>query len=524
MDEHRLHAERIGHQAGVLAAGAAEAGQCIVGHVMAALHRDLLDGVGHVANCDLDEALGHRFRCGPAARCCANLIRQRCEACAHGVEVERLVAAFAEQAREVLRLDLAKHDVAVGDRQRAAAAVAGGPRIGAGAVRADAVAGAVEVQDRAAAGGYRVDAHHRRAHAHTGDLGLEHALELAGKMRDVGRGAAHVEADHALEAGQPAGAHHADDAAGGAGQDAILALEGACIGQTTAGLHELQIHARQLAGHLVDVAAQDGRQVGVHHSRVAARHQLHEGADLVRHGHLGEADLARDTACRRLVLRVAVAVHEDDGDRTQAAPEGLLESGAGGGFIQRLDDLAMRPHALVDFDHLAIQQFGQHDVAVEQARPVLVGDAQRVAEAPGDCQHGGLALAFEQRVGGDRRAHLDGFHLRHRYRLILRDAQQVANAGHGRVAVLFGVLGQQLVGEQLPVGPARHDVGEGAAAIDPELVQPPCRRNQNTYCSPAARLFWRKCMTIESWTITCTASRSCAKSNAPPLRNSNPEA
>jgi hypothetical protein len=87
--------------------------------------------------------------------------------------VERLVAVRAEHAGEVVRLDLAEHHVGIGDRQRPAAAVAGRARVGAGALGPDAKARAVEMQDRAAAGGHRVDAHHRRAHAHAGDLGLE---------------------------------------------------------------------------------------------------------------------------------------------------------------------------------------------------------------------------------------------------------------------------------------------------------------------------------------------------------------
>jgi hypothetical protein len=37
------------------------------------------------------------------------------------------------------------------------------------------------MQDRPAAGGDGVDAHHRRAHAHARDLGVEGALELAGE-------------------------------------------------------------------------------------------------------------------------------------------------------------------------------------------------------------------------------------------------------------------------------------------------------------------------------------------------------
>ncbi len=41
----------------------------------------------------------------------------------------------------------------------------------------------------------------------------------------------------------------------------------------------------------------------------------------------------------------------------------------------------MRADALLRLHHRAIEQFGQHDVAVKQARAVLVGNAQRIAES-----------------------------------------------------------------------------------------------------------------------------------------------
>ena len=62
VDQHLGHAERVGHEAGVLAAGAAEAVQRIAGDVVAALHRDFLDRIGHVLDRDLDEAVGDLFR------------------------------------------------------------------------------------------------------------------------------------------------------------------------------------------------------------------------------------------------------------------------------------------------------------------------------------------------------------------------------------------------------------------------------------------------------------------------------
>ena len=121
---------------------------------------------------------------------------------AHDVGVQRLVLARAEDRREEIGLQLAEHDIGVGDGERAAAAVAGGAGIGAGRIRAGAEASGLEVQDRAAAGRDGVDAHHRRADAHAGDLGVEGALIVAVIMGDVGRGAAHVEADDLVEAGE----------------------------------------------------------------------------------------------------------------------------------------------------------------------------------------------------------------------------------------------------------------------------------------------------------------------------------
>ena len=81
------------------------------------------------------------------------------------------------------------------------------------------------------------------------------------------------------------------------------------------------------------------------------------------------------------------------------------------GLVQRLDPLAVRAHALLGLDHGAVEQLGQHDVAVEQARPVLVGDAQRIAKAARGDQQRRLALALQQRVGGHRGAHLHARHL-----------------------------------------------------------------------------------------------------------------
>ena len=120
-------------------------------------------------------------------------------------------------------------------------------------------------------------------------------------------------------------------------------------------------------------------------------------------------------------------------------------------------------------DHPLIQHVGQVDAAREQMRAVLGADAQGIAEALGGDQNEAVAGALQQGVGGHRGAHLDGLDLLGRDGVILGHAQQVANALKGGVGVLLRVFRQQLVGDQGAVRPARHHVGKGAAAINPDL-------------------------------------------------------
>ena len=109
MDHDPFDAERVGDEAGVLAAGAAEAAERVARHVVAALDRDLLDGVGHVLDRDGQEAVGQlRGRQLPAGRL-AHLRHDLGEALLHGAGVQRLVAAGPEHGREVPGLQLAEH-------------------------------------------------------------------------------------------------------------------------------------------------------------------------------------------------------------------------------------------------------------------------------------------------------------------------------------------------------------------------------------------------------------------------------
>ncbi len=174
---------------------------------------------------------------------------------------------------------------------------------------------------------------------------------------------------------------------------------------------------------------------------------------------LGEAGGAGDLGQPHLVRREAVAVHQDDGDGANAAGDHRGEGGKRGGLVERAQHLAVRRHPLVDLDDAGVERLGQDDRQVEQPRPRLMADPQRVAVPAGDCQADRLAGPLEQGVGRHRRAHADrGDGLA---------AGQPPDALAGGVGVERR-LRQQFGGADAAVGGVGDDVGKGAAAVDGE--------------------------------------------------------
>jgi hypothetical protein len=461
--QHLRHAQGIGHQTRMLPACAAKALQGVARHVVAPRHRDFLDGVGHLLHRDLDETVRHIF--GGAA----GLLGQFFKVPAHHLGIQRLVRIRSKHRGEKPRLHLAHHHVGIGHGQRPAPAVTGRTRVGPRALRPHPKPRTVIGQQGAAACRHGVDAHHGRTHAHTRHLGFELALELPGKVRHIGGRAAHVKTNHLVVPRQLGRAGHTHNAARRAAQDGVLARKHLGVGQTARRLHEHQFHTRHFAGHLVHIAAQDRRQIRVHHRGVAPADQLHHRAGLVRGADLREADFTRQTRRHLLVRRVPPAVHEHHRHRPHPLCMRLGQLGAQMGFVQRLQNLAIHRHTLLRLDHRAVKQFGQHDLAVKQARAVLVGDAQRVTKALRGHQQRGFAFALQQRVGGHRGTHLHALDQLRSDWLTGFQAQQMADARHRRIAVLLGVFGEQLVRDQSAVRPLAHHVGEGAAPVDPEL-------------------------------------------------------
>ena len=101
MDQHGGHAQLVGYPAGVLAPGPAEAGQGVGAHVVAPLHRDGLDGVGHVLDRHIQEPISGPLG-GPWLSGGVGDGRSQIGESGPGRSgVERLVAVGAEHRREV---------------------------------------------------------------------------------------------------------------------------------------------------------------------------------------------------------------------------------------------------------------------------------------------------------------------------------------------------------------------------------------------------------------------------------------
>ena len=323
MQQDSAQAESFGNQTGMLTASRAEATQRVIqGQVMATFDRDLLDGGGHLLDSHPHESFGDLLRAQALSTAPLYLRGQGGKAGADGVDIQRLVAVGSENPREKVRLQLAQQHVGVGHAQRAAPPIAGRPGLGAGRIGSRAEAQAIVVQDRAPAGGDGVDVEHRHAQADAGDLRGLDALQFARVVSDIGGRAAHVEGDDAVEPGPSRRRHAADQTAGRAGEDAVLALEMPRLDQSAVRLHEAE-HGRrptrgrgQRAGQtlleLLDVVPQDRRQIGVDDGRIAPGNQPDAGTAVMRQGDLLEADPAGQGFQGPFMRRVAPGMHEDD--------------------------------------------------------------------------------------------------------------------------------------------------------------------------------------------------------------------
>lgn len=142
MDQHPAHVQGIGDKTGMLGSGAAECHQRVFRHIISTLDRDFLDCLGHIFNGDFQEAIGYLF--GRLA----GFIGQFGKLRGDGRRVQRFIRAGTEDMGEEAGIDLASHQIGIGDGQRAAAPIARRSRIGPGAVRSDPHPRAIKRQDR----------------------------------------------------------------------------------------------------------------------------------------------------------------------------------------------------------------------------------------------------------------------------------------------------------------------------------------------------------------------------------------
>src|SRR5262249_16730435 len=133
-----------GDGAGVLRPRGAERDEHIIARVIALGDRDRADCLGHVGVGNADEALGQVKVRGEWWVVSGELVGDFVEAGFDSLSIQRKWKMF--------RHDSTEHEIAIGYGQRSAAAVAGGTRIGAGAVRTDYEFHAVEIANGAAAG------------------------------------------------------------------------------------------------------------------------------------------------------------------------------------------------------------------------------------------------------------------------------------------------------------------------------------------------------------------------------------
>ena len=394
--------------------GPARAAECVddeIPRVAAALDRHLAHQIRHLRLDDAHRAVGRLDRVH------AELGGDRLDRLAGGVDVELQLAA-----EEGVRVVTAEQEVAVGDgRADAAAPVAGGSRLGRGALRADPHRAAllVEPDDRAAAGADRLDVESRHEERVLVDHGLRGAQRFAiGDDADVERGPAHVAGDHVRVVHLPGQVGGAGDPADRPRADREERLSGRLPRRhdPTGRLHDQQgmlksVFAGRLV-HLVDVVGGAGPDEGVDRGRRRALVLTGLGDQLVG---AADKDVWRDLFDQltdpQLVRRVDEAPEEGDRDRLDPIGDELLDRRPRLILIQVEEYLSRPVEPLRDLhdpvrrdDRVGLAVAGDVQQPVDrQPGRAAVGahDDQRVAVAGGGDQAGLGAPHLDQDVGAD---------------------------------------------------------------------------------------------------------------------------
>ena len=279
-NEHARDLQGVREGAGVERASASEGNQREVAGIVAALDGDDANGLLHGGLNDAQDAGGELFDGGEGSLPLLHVLQ-------HAGAVEGDGASH-----EAVGVEAAEGEVGVGDGGLGAAAEADGAGIGAGGfgAYAEETAG-VEASDGAAAGAGGVDVEHGHADGDAGDDGLVADVGAGGvDEEDIGGGAAHVEADDLIEAGEACELVRSDHSAGGSGEHGSNRLRGgdARGDDAAGGLHDFEAAAgvvlRDVGCEGGDVGADFGRDVGVGDDGGGALVLAELGQDAMRDG------------------------------------------------------------------------------------------------------------------------------------------------------------------------------------------------------------------------------------------------
>ena len=413
-DQDGGNVELRGEAVCVRGAGTAEGHEDEVPRVVSALHRNPPERAHHGVVGDLHDAEGHLDH-AEAERTGAPLL--------DGLPGRRLVEPHLA-AEEVICVEPAEDEVRVGDGGLGPSfSVAGGGRIGAGALRADPEHVArVHPGDGAAARADLDEVDDRGANGIAGPLGAvlgpggRADLVLLGDARGaaldeagLGGGAAHVEGQDVVEPEEVAEMGGDDDPRGGSRLDHEHGLgAGGLEGQDAAArLHDEELalesgfpQTRLDAG---EIPLDDGP-----HPRVDEGGARPEVLAELRSDLRGERDhrfgerLVHDLARPILVRGIQVGVEIADRDRFHALVLQLPGGGRDRFFVQRRHHFARRVQPLRDSEAQVPRREGAglFELEVVERWPDLTLDLQHVPEPFGGDEPGGSKLPLDDRVGG----------------------------------------------------------------------------------------------------------------------------
>ena len=156
---------------------------------------------------------------------------------------------------------------------------------------------------------------------------------------------------------------------------------------------------------------------------------------------LFEAGFTRD--CRRfpLVIRVFVAVHEDNGDGANAVIIGGLQGLSDFGLVEVLCNRSVIQNTSGNLCDTLVKKRRLDNFSIKQTRAGLIANLKGIGKARVGEQKNPIPFSFKQRIGRNSCAH---FHRRDFFgwnSLALRNTDEVTNALDGRVGIGFRVFG-----------------------------------------------------------------------------------